>query len=392
MSYFPSDYSGSATNLVNPPFVYLFNCQPGSTVQGLICPAGVGTLSQGPPIPTTQSTAPADLTGGLSGLPFYNPASYIEQFNLTVEKQFGASLISASYIGELGRRLSWWVNVDVPTPSTNPNPTLPYATVFPNVSGIFIPLKIGGSAYNAAQFEYEYKARHGFNLRASYTFANNLSNVQDSGTWLSTLGLIINNQRYDWGNAENAVRHAFNMTASYELPFGKSSAGFKRMAIAGWQLNAIAFYDSGIPYTVMDCAFATAPSNIPGVSCDRPNVVGPFNPTHQNINTWFNASAFAAQPFGSAGNEGRNQLWGPSNRELDMSVFKEFPIKEALRLQFRAECYNLTNTANFANPNSTIFEFDSAGVPTQAGGFGQVTSTRIGSIPREFQFALKLLF
>lgn len=394
ISYFPPDDSGSATNLFNPPFQFTFSCQPGSTTQGLICPAGIGTLSQGPPVPTAQSIAPADLSGSLNILPPNNPAAYLEEFNLSLQKQFGQNLVTVAYVGELGRRLSWNANIDVPQPSTNPAPQLPYAAQLPNVGSIYAFYPIGASSYHAAQVSFEHRLSQGLNVRAAYTYASNLDNIFDPGTWISVVGQVLGNSQYDWGYADNAVRHLFNMTGSYALPFAKSASGVKKMAIGGWQLNAIAFYQTGIPFTVMDGAFASALINEPGVSVGRPNVIPgqKFGIPRRSINQYFNTSAFTPQPFGTAGNEGRNQLWGPANRELDLSIFKEFPLWETLRLQFRAESYNLTNTENFNQPNAGISQFGPDGSPTTSGSFGQITSTRVGSIPREFQFALKLLF
>jgi hypothetical protein len=395
-SYFPPDDSGSATNLPNPPYYYLFFCQPGSSTQGLICPSGIGTLSQGPPLPALQSIAPDALSGFLNALPSHNPSSYIEQFNLTFQKEFGNNVVTASYLGELGRHLPWSTNADAPLPSTNPSPSLPFSDQLPNVAGVYTVYPVGGSSYNAAQVTLEHRMSKGLSLMSSYTYDSNLNNIPDPGTWetLAVVGLLTNNPGYDWGYSDNAARHLFNLQANYTLPFAKSSTGFRRLALGGWQVNAIAFYTSGIPFTVVDSAFASAPINQPGLTTDRPDVVAgqSFGVRHHTVNRWFNTAAFTPQPFGHAGNEARNQLWGPPNRQLDVSTSKMFHIRESLQMQFRAESFNLTNTANFNQPNAAIGEFDSAGIPTTAASFGQITSTRIGSAPRQFQFALKLLF
>jgi len=77
---------------------------------------------------------------------------------------------------------------------------------------------------------------------------------------------------------------------------------------------------------------------------------------------------------------------------LDLSVMKDFAIKERVKLQFRVETFNLTNTPSFANPSYGISGWNSAGVPTQAGNFGVITATSTFYTPRDIQFALKLLF
>ncbi len=87
------------------------------------------------------------------------------------------------------------------------------------------------------------------------------------------------------------------------------------------------------------------------------------------------------QPFFEIGNAGRNILYGPPQRQLDFSVFKNFTVTENSRLQFRAEVFNLTNTPNFGVPQQTL------GTPD----FGTINNTANAG-PRQLQFALKLLF
>lgn len=82
------------------------------------------------------------------------------------------------------------------------------------------------------------------------------------------------------------------------------------------------------------------------------------------------------------GNERRNQLFGPPQRNLNLSVFKNFPVREAMSLQFRAEFFNLLNQPNFANPGATLGQ----------SSFGVISSTATGADMREIQFALKFLF
>jgi hypothetical protein len=123
--------------------------------------------------------------------------------------------------------------------------------------------------------------------------------------------------------------------------------------------------------------------NLPGITSDRPDQIASASLSNPTIEEWFNTTAFQPQVKGTAGNERSNSVYGPHARVLNISAMKEFPIKEALRLQFRAECFNLTNTPNFAAPGNDI------SVP---GTFGVISSTAANMNPREFQFALKLMF
>jgi hypothetical protein len=266
----------------------------------------------------------------------------------------------------------------------------------------------GAAEYNAAQFTFERRYAKGLTANVNYTFARNLTNISDGGvTGQATVGAILPNDRtYDWGNSDIGIKHRLSFRINYELSFGKSGGRLTKMAIGGWQANLLAFYQSGVPFTVLDTV-APVPSNVSNlVTTDRPNVVAgvPYAPAHQDYTNWINVNAFVAQPVGTVGNETRTQLNGPHARSADVSLFKDFPIRERLKLQFRAEVFNVTNTENFNQPNINITRWTSTlrpGVATGApgatpvlgaGGFGQILGSNLALNPRQFQLALKLIF
>jgi hypothetical protein len=132
---------------------------------------------------------------------------------------------------------------------------------------------------------------------------------------------------------------------------------------------------NGIPVDITNSA---ARSNTGG--SDRPNVVGnPYTGFTQSAYQWFNTAAFAAQPLYTFGNLGRNVVHTPGRRSLDLAIHREFNIREQMRLQFRAEGFNVTNTAPFALPAASF----------GASNFGVISSA---GLPRNVQLALKLLF
>lgn len=108
----------------------------------------------------------------------------------------------------------------------------------------------------------------------------------------------------------------------------------------------------------------------------------PRAPGEPAYTRWFNTTAFAAQPINTIGDSvvPRNFLHGPSQRRLDLSLFKDVTLPRGARLQLRVEAYNVTNAVNFANPNGAL------GNPA----FGTITGTN--GTPRQMQFAAKLLF
>jgi hypothetical protein len=147
--------------------------------------------------------------------------------------------------------------------------------------------------------------------------------------------------------------------------------------VAGWQVNAVAGWQTGVPFNITNAA---ARSHTGGA--DRPNLVGNPELADPWITRYFDTSAFVGQTINTIGDQivPRNLLHGPSQKRLDMSVFKDVPMMGTARLQLRWELYNVTNTPSFANPNGQLGN----------AAFGTITQT-IGT-PRQMQFAAKLLF
>ena len=109
-------------------------------------------------------------------------------------------------------------------------------------------------------------------------------------------------------------------------------------------------------------------------------------------NSYFDPNAFVPVTAVRFGNTGRNILRGPGQTNLDASIFRDFPITERWKLQFRAEAFNLSNTPAFNNPGATVSSATrtAAGQITALGGYTEITSA--AATERQFRFALKLLF
>ena len=105
---------------------------------------------------------------------------------------------------------------------------------------------------------------------------------------------------------------------------------------------------------------------------------GTLSSSQRTIDHWFDTTAFLVQQQYTYGNAGRNILFGPGLKNLDLSLSKSFPIAENKRLQFRAESFNFTNTPAFGQPGATLNGL----------GVGQITSA---GDPRRIQFGLKFI-
>jgi hypothetical protein len=149
--------------------------------------------------------------------------------------------------------------------------------------------------------------------------------------------------------------------------------------VEGWQLAAIVQLQSGSPINIV-----TSNSTVNGVANTlRPDVIGPVE-TIGTVENWFDTSVFSAVP--RFGNLGRNVIIGPGFSNTDVSVIKNIKLREDLRLQFRAEIFDVFNHANFGPPGTIV------GTPA----FGQITSTRFSTgesgSSRQIQFAVKVSF
>jgi hypothetical protein len=227
----------------------------------------------------------------------------------------------------------------------------------------------------------------GWSVSSNYTYTSNLTDTGGPGGACTSCGQVVDDWARDYGPNMYMVRHRFTFSSSYSLPVGQNLKGVAGVLAKGWQVNAIYVYSTGIPFVVTD----SRNNQNNTASGERMNVV-PASSFTQNPSEWFDITQFRQQTFGTAGDEGEDAFFMPPYRHLDLSFFKDFQIKESVRLQFRAEGYNISNTPNFGAPNSAISSYTSSGVPSTAGAFGQITGTNTFAIPRQIQFALKLIF
>ena len=252
------------------------------------------------------------------------------------------------------------------------------------------------SSYNGLQLDLNHRFSHGLMLRGVYTWSKTIDdgdslNATTSG---NEPALASNpfNLRSDKGLANFDVRNVGVISLSYALPFGtgrqflNSASGFGKAIVGGWTVNSIVTLQGGFPFTPQ---LSYNPSN----NGDTRNPVRPFvNPDFTgpvilgSPNQWFNPAAFLAPPAASGfyGNLGRDTLIGPGLATWDLSLLKDTSIRERLRLQFRAEFFNVLNHPNFNFPNAITF------TPATSPTAGVITSTSTSS--RQIQFGFKLLW
>jgi hypothetical protein len=328
--------------------------------------------------------------------------AYLEQWNISVQREFGANSFTVAYVGDAGHALERTVNAMSPsTPSgstTVPDYLYTTAQVGSYITSISREYNGNSENYNALQLIFNRRASKGLNLGANYVWAHGLG-TDTAGKSNSSSDLLPYDLKYDYGNQDLDVRQRVTAHGSYDLPFAANARGVVGQVAKGWKINVIAYRQSGMPFTVIDQATSSTGNcytNMNACSSDRPNQVASAKLGKRSVNAWFNVDAFQTQAIGTIGNEGVNQVVGPPDRRIDLSLEKEFALFESLKLQFRAESFNLTNTPNFAPPQNNIYSVDSAGLVDMTNSsntsFGKITGTAWGENPRQFQFALKLLF
>ena len=219
----------------------------------------------------------------------------------------------------------------------------------------------------------------GVQFLASYTWSHTLDVSTDSNG--GGAPMIPYNWRADYGNSNWDIRHRFVASYLWEIPFFKNANSWVRNAFGNWQVNGITTMQSGMPFNVTD---SKDTANTSSGGSYRPNLVHAASADcgRAHLTGCIDPSAFVEIPttIFAYGNAGRNLLRGPHLFTTDLSLFKNFRIYERVRLEFRFEAFNFTNSPQFSNPAAT---FGTA-------SFGNITATSIEN--RDIQLGAKLVW
>jgi len=234
---------------------------------------------------------------------------------------------------------------------------------------------------------------HGLTFLSTFTWSKNMD--ESSGGVGSSLnggarGAPQNpytfDGEYSYSNVDAPLRWATSI--SYELPFGKGKSllnGGSRavdMVVGGWVINTVSVYQSGFPLQI----YQSNANSQYGYGAQRPNLTGTSPVTSGSLEArlynYINPAAFSIAPAASFGNTPRTLggLRGPTQANWDISIFKNFPLKEHLKAQFRGEALNAFNTPYFYSPTTSI----------SSGSFGQITGQ--ANFARQLQLALRVSF
>jgi hypothetical protein len=315
---------------------------------------------------------------------------YSEQWNFGVERQLGRSTVmSANYVGSQSHRLTVGGLYNV---ALTPGPGTPAEVTarqpFPYIAPTFYDRSIGNSSYNAFQFSTNHRSANGLTYVVAYTWSKSID-VGCSGFFGIESCSVQDpyNIKGDRSVSGFDLTHVLSASATAPLPFGKgrrfaNSGGLLNYIIGNWQLNGILTLTSGLPYNVFISSDIPNVGNFAAFSGNvRANQVGDPNLSNPGTGEWFNTAAFTPPAPFTFGNSGRNSLRADWFKNLDLSLFKDFPFNEKRSLQFRAEAFNVTNTPTWGIPVNDLNN------PAQ---LGSITSTR--GTERQLQLSLKLYF
>jgi hypothetical protein len=282
---------------------------------------------------------------------------YMLNYSLQVEKALGDKVIAQiGYVGAEGRKLSLFGDI-------NQN------GAFPQFNSVIQLSSSGTSNYNALQAELRTNTWHNLSGAVGYTWAHALDQVSEYR------GVTLDNafdKHFDYGNSDYDTRHLFTISMVYDVPRASWATGpWATRLWNGWQVSTFTNFHKGQPNDDGRTGLDLIADPYAGANHSFVKGVGV---------QWWNGNAFAEPLPGTVGNLSRNKLYGPGFGSVDLSVIKNVPVTERVRVQLRAEMFNIFNRKNLAS----IFGGVNSGcgdIPTVVHG---VTRLLCGNAPGGF--------
>lgn len=314
------------------------------------------------------------------------------QYNFAVQRELVQGMVTeVSYVGTKGTNLMARRNFNPLIPVDGIDAPLNSSTrltrLYPGFGDLLVTSQNGSSTYHSLQATVKQRFRKSF-FQASYTLGKTLGNGNEGSRFFTSLfPTPWNDYSRAKGPANFDRRHRFTVVFNQELP-NAFQGGAGKWLLNDWQMNGFFVTQTGNPLTVTS---RNAGRGIGGsaINPNGDNLFADVNlsgdlavgSAQDNLSGYFVPGAFSDPGRFSFGNSGRGMVYGPGQWNVDFSAFKNIPITERFRLQFRTEFFNLFNHANFVNPNTDV---------TNPGAFGTIRDTSVNA--RLVQFALKLMF
>jgi len=324
---------------------------------------------------------------------YYLPTPRLYQWNLDTGVELThSSALELQYLGSHGIHLDHSLYPNQPMPGAGAvNARRPYQ-LFGQIRQI---QNDGLSTYHGLTVIFRQRSIHGLDMTLGYTWSHTLDTSNDANG--GGTPMIQYNLKADYGNANWDIRNRFVGTVTYALPSLARFGHLTDTLVGGWHANTIVTIQGGQPFSI---GITNDQANVGGIGTQRPNYVHAPRFTCGKAQyiaktSCIDTTAYALPALYTFGNSHRNDQRGPGASNTSLSIFKDFAIFESVKLQFRAEAFNVFNHANLSNPANVTLPTATGGAFNFTGStFGQVTSTPTGALgdPRILQLAGKVNF
>src|SRR6185437_15688250 len=314
----------------------------------------------------------------------HSPTSYVQEWNLTVERQVTRHMgVSATYVGN---HMIYGMDATEGNPATyipgqstqkNVNSRRP----FKGLASLEILAPFQFSNYNGLQLSITQRGGNGLTLISNYTWSKCMDNDSQSTGTVSVINKFDLNANY--ARCDYDIEHVGNISVVYDLPPAPQFRGLADRMLNHWQISTILGLSSGPVYSVYSgvANSLTGPTTnsgtndladrVPGTSTARPAGAS-------KLQEYFNTAAFTTNALGTFGDSGRNSMTGPGAWTWDLGVVKSFPITSRVAFRLRGEAFNVLNHTNFSLPvakftNNSFGEILSAGDPRVLQLAGRIT-------------------
>jgi Carboxypeptidase regulatory-like domain/TonB dependent receptor len=338
-----------------------------------------GTLASGIPLfggPNLSSGAVDLPTSALMGSPYADHLNrgYIQSWNLTYERRLPAHFsLSTAYVGTKTTQLMGLYDINSAGAGQG-RAGQPLFQKFGRTEALWRYDGYLSSNYHGLQLALNRPFTNGFFVKGAYTWSKAM-NRQDDDAWATLDWPHPSVLSKNYGPAGYDRTHMFQLGFVAELPGGKNGSGPLNAIVRNWSLNGIFSYVTGTPFTVRASgASVNAPGNIQSADLvGTPSKLGGIG----SGNPYYDPKAWAPVTEVRFGNTGRNTVRGPSWTNLDLSLFRRFPINR-VNLEARIEAFNVTNTPHFNNPSDANRDVGSSGFMTITSAQGNERQIRLG--------------
>jgi hypothetical protein len=304
---------------------------------------------------------------------------YIQSWNLTYERRLPWDMsVSAGYVGTKTTHQIGFYDINAAGPGQGQSGR-PLVAAFGRTAFTWRFDGWLSSNYHSLQLALNKPFSRGFFLKGAYTWSKAMNRTDDDG-WANTdwnhPSLLYKN----YGPAGFDRTHIFQLGFLYELPLGKEGSGVASAILKDWSLNGVVSAFTGTPFNV---TASGASLNAPG-NAQYADLVGTPNKTGDigGDTPYYDTDAWAPVTEVRPGSSSRNSVRGPGWWNIDLSIFRRFPIGNKVTLEARAEAFNLTNTPHFNNPNGNV----------NSGAFMTITGTSGSAPERQFRLGVRLQF